>query len=249
VALIALSEALGEHDVATHYRERAAEFKARFDADWWFEAEGLYADSMHSDNSLQFDGHWTVALPLQLGLATSDKAEGMFERLATGGWINEWGLVHTRGHEDRVWTLPTGLRAVAAFEHGHGELGLWLLKRIAVTTETGTLGTFKELIPEGLCFIQLWSAGLYLQGIVEGVFGLQPLAHRHELTIAPNLPAGWGSASMRGLLIGDHNLSLRISPDAVQIEHLDGSQLLTVRFANQETAVAVGQTVELRQEA
>lgn len=246
VALAALCEALNESEQAAIYHERAAHFKEHFTNDWWYEPEGLYADSMHSDNSLQFDGHWTVGLPLQLGLANGERAATMFDRITNGGWINEWGMVHTRNVEDRVWTLPTGLLALAAFQHERGDLGLWLLKRIALTTETGTLGAFKELIPEGLCFIQLWSAGLYLQGVVEGVLGLQPLAHRHELTVAPNMPADWNEVRVRGLLMGDHNLSLLIGRDRLQIEHLDGSQPLTVRFADQETSVAVGQTVELQ---
>ena len=39
-------------------------------------------------------------------------------RRAEGGWLNEWGMVHTREREERVWTLPTGLLALAAFQHG-----------------------------------------------------------------------------------------------------------------------------------
>jgi len=243
-AMAELSAALGK-DRAEHYLQRAAQLKERFNREWWYEDEQLFADSRQLDGSLRFDGHWTVVVPLQLGLSDRERSELMLKRIMEGGWVNEWGLVHTREVEPLVWTLPTGLLALAALQLGENDLGLKLLKSIAITTETGTLGTFKELIPEGLCFIQLWSAGLFLQGVVEGVLGIQPQAHKHALSVEPHLPADWDEVRIRGLLVGQHMLSLRIGANRLEIEHLDGPQPITVSFAGREAIVTVGQTVEL----
>jgi hypothetical protein len=145
-------------------------------------------------------------------------------------WINQWGLVHTREREELVWTLPTGLLALTAFRYGQPSLAVHLLENIATTASYGTLGAFKELIPIGLCFVQLWSAGLYLQGIFEGLVGLRPLAHQHQLAICPRLPASWPWARLSELMVGEHTLSLRITPSSLEVLHTAGPTNLELLY-------------------
>ena len=228
-ALGAMAEALALPHEAAQYMARAAELRQHFEQDWWIAAEGMYADSLHTDLRPQLDGHWTVVLPLQLGLAADARARQSLDRIERE-WLNEWGLVHTRTAEERVWTLPTGLLALTAFRYGRPELGLRLLLNIAETTRHGMLGVFKELIPIGLCFVQLWSAGLYLQGMIEGLLGLQPLAHRHRLVIEPQLPAGWPSVQLSELAVGVHTLTLRIAHDGIELQHQAGPAPLDLRY-------------------
>lgn len=244
VALHSMALALERPADAREFAEQAARLADRFERDWWLVDEGMYADSLHLDGRPQFDGHWTVAIPLQTGLARADRARRSLARIETE-WVNEWGLVHTRGAEPRVWTLPTGLLALAAFRYERPELGLHLLRNIGVTAQHGTLGALKELIPIGLCFIQLWSAGLYMQALAEGLFGVSPLAHRHEVSVAPRLPPGWPAASLRGLQVGAHRLDLRVTPEALELWHAEGPQPLTVRYAGQAASVAPGERVVL----
>lgn len=234
-ALSRMSAALHRSDEADGYATRAETLWAHFEHDWWLESEGLYADSLHTDLRPQFDGHWTAILPVQLGLASPERARQVLDRLERE-WINQWGLVHTWGQDERVWTLPTGLLALAAFDDGRTELGLRLLRNIAVTAEHGTLGTLKELIPLGLCFIQLWSAGLYVQGIVEGLLGVRPLAHEHSVTIRPCLPADWPFARLRRLPVGQHLLDLRVAQDGIEVTHTSGSQPIAVRYRLPDSA-------------
>jgi hypothetical protein len=139
-------------------------------------------------------------------------------------------LVHTRGKEERVWTLPTGLLALAAARHGRADYALRMLQNIAGTTRTGMLGAFKELIPQGLCFVQLWSAGLYVQGILEGLLGLEPHAHAHRLNISPTLPSTWPSVTLRDLRVGAHRLNLEIGAATVTAEHVGGPQEILIGF-------------------
>jgi Bacterial alpha-L-rhamnosidase 6 hairpin glycosidase domain len=228
-ALHAMAEALDLPDDARHYGMRLNELARRFEHDWWIEAEGVYADSRHSDGQPQLDGHWTVVLPLQLGLASEERARRAIERIERD-WVNQWGLVHTRLREDQVWTLPTGLLALTAFRYGQPSLGVRLLENIAMTASYGTLGAFKELIPIGLCFVQLWSAGLYLQGIIEGLLGLQPLAHRSQLAISPGLPASWPWVRLSGLAVGEHTLTLHIMPASLDVLHSAGPASLDLRY-------------------
>jgi hypothetical protein len=228
-ALADLAECLGEPHAAT-YRERAAAAHAAFERDWWLPDAGLYADSLHSDGTPQCDGHWTAVLPVQLGLAAPERAARVLERISAE-FVNEWGLVHTRTTEERVWTLPTGLLALAAFANGQPAMGMRLARNIACTAEHGTLGTFKELIPQGLCYVQLWSAALYMQIIFEGLLGLQPNAPAHELRIAPALSADQLPLQLHNLRVGAHSLSLTYSAAGIRIDHHHGPQALTIVYA------------------
>jgi len=243
-ALREMALALGRIDEAEQFAGHAERLAARFERDWWLAAEDLYADSLHLDGRPQLDGHWTVVIPLQTGLASEERARRSLARIEAE-WVNEWGLVHTRGVDDRVWTLPTGLLALAAFRYGRPELGVRLLRNIGETARRGGLGMLKELIPAGLCFVQLWSAGLYMQGIVEGLLGVSPLAHRHEVTVAPQLPDGWNEVHLRGLPVGEHRLDLRARPDSLEVRHVAGSVPLTVRYAGQQIALEPFEQVTL----
>ena len=234
--LFAALQALHEMAAALHLDADAEQFAAsaaylqeRFEEDWWLEGEGLYADSLHTDLRPQFDGHWTIVLPVQLGMAAPERAARVMARIRQE-WCNEWGLVHTRGADERVWTLPTGLLALAACRENDPDWALRLLKNIAVTTTHGTLGTFKELIPRGLCFIQLWSAALYVQGIVEGLLGVSPRAHEAAVAVRPCLPPGWKQARLRGLRIGRHELDLRITADGLAVAQTSGPRPIDVTY-------------------
>ena len=224
-----MAQVLSFPEHVAEYTARLTAIEERFDHDWWCESEGMYADSLEVDLTQRLDGHWTVIVPIQLGLGTPEHRARSFERIQRE-WINELGLVHTRVTDERVWTLPTGLAALAAFRCGNPELGVRLLQNIAVTASYGMLGAFKELIPIGLCFVQLWSAGLYVQGLLEGALGLEPLAHRHQLSIRPCLPANWPSVTLRKLVIGTHTLSLQVGHDSLTVTHADGDEPMLIRF-------------------
>ena len=220
---------LGRPGDAVRFAGYAGELAARFESDWWIEQEGMYADSLHLDGQPRFDGHWTVLLPALTGIAAPERAQRALDRIVRE-WVNEWGMVHTRGADTRVWTLPTGLLALTVFRHGDADTGIRLLRAIGATARYGTAGTLKELIPQGLCFIQLWSAALFVQGITEGVFGLSSQAQRRELVIEPRLPSGWREATLHGLRVGNHTLELHVTPEYAEIRLLKGDTPLLARY-------------------
>jgi Bacterial alpha-L-rhamnosidase 6 hairpin glycosidase domain len=228
-ALRDMAAALGESGDARRYAWRLDELGRRFEEDWWLDDQEMYADSLHTDGTPQLDGHWTVVLPLQLGMAGDERARRVLARIKHE-WVNEWGLVHTRAREERVWTLPTGLLALTAFQYDQPDLGLKLLHNIAETASHGTLGAFKELIPIGLCFVQLWSAALYVQGLLEGLLGLSPLAHVDRLAIAPRLPAAWPGVALHNLVLGEHLVDLELTHSGCAITHRRGVSPLDLRY-------------------
>lgn len=222
---------------ADSYHQMADDWLQRFEDDWWMPEHGMYADSLHSDYRPQLDGHWTQIVPVQLGIARSDRAEQVLDTIEHS-MTNRWGLVHTRDKDERVWTLPTGLLALAAARNGRADYALRMLDSIAYTTRTGMLGAFKELIPEGLCFVQLWSAGLYLQGMLEGIFGLDAHAYADRLHIRPALPSHWPSARLTGLQVGSHRLNIEITPTSLTAEHTAGAKNFEIVYQPAGTTVA-----------
>lgn len=237
VALTAMARTLGDADAATQWQHYADALAARFEAAWWLEHESLYADSMHRDGTVQLDGHWTVIVPAQTGIATPHRQRAVYERVAHD-FVNQWGLVHTRTSEELVWTLPTGLLALTAFAQGDVPRGVQWLKSIGETTRHGTLGLMKELIPQGICFLQLWSTGLFVQGVVAGLFGIVPDAHAGHVTITPRLPADWPEMALTGVWMGRFLVDITIAQHAVTVRHTSLGDPLTVTIVHPRVAAA-----------
>jgi len=204
-----MAKTLGREEEAKVYQNLAEKVKQRFNNDWWMKDKGIFADSLGWDNSQKFDGHWIVAVPTEVGIADREKGLEALARISQG-WINEWGMVHTKGTERTVWTLPTGVLAQAEFNYGNVEMGTRLLGDIAETIDHGMLGAFSELIPQGGDFMQLWSSAMFLKGITEGIFGLKPLASEHELSLSPELPSSWQNATLTNVKIGQSTVDISV---------------------------------------
>ena len=244
VALANMAEVLDDAEIAHLARTRAEAIVKRFDADWWDEAGGMYAMSLTSENQPYPVPHWAVIVPLEVGLATDEHAARTFETLRSD-YLNQWGLKHTVGDDERVWTLPTALLSKAAYRYGEPDMGLQMLRHVAETLDTGSIGLFHELIPEGACIVQLWSAASLLRGVVEDLFGVVVDAGAHSLTVAPRLPARWENAALENLRFGNHRVSLRVEQGRVLVYHEEGPVALSINGkwveSGQKTVIDFGE--------
>ena len=230
-ALIDWAQALGMAAESAYWSDCRLRLAARFEHGWWISDSGLYADSLQRDGTPQLDYHWTAIVPVQTGVALRERQQIVYAQVKEK-LTNEWGLVHTGGIEQSVWTLPTGLLALAAFGQGDEAYAITLLKNIGVTARHGSIGLMKELIPEGLCFVQLWSAALYCQSIVEGLLGFRPDMPTRTISLTPNLEPGAGAFRMEGLVCGDHTLDVRVHQTHIHVVHRTGSGPLHWRVAD-----------------
>lgn len=229
-----MAEALGKKEDHLRYLEIAQALREAINQDFWIEEQSLFADSLGEDHEHHLDGHWTVAVPMETDIADRDKGARALAKIEEG-WLNRWGMVHTKDREELVWTLPTGVLAMAEFAYGNGAIGWRLINNIAETMNFGMLGAFKELIPEGLCFIQLWSPALYLQGIAEGVFGVDPRADLDYVELFPKIPAEWTFGNLEDLDVGDHKISILVeksdSEEKVIIRNRKSDRPLNIKFS------------------
>lgn len=248
-ALEQMAGAMGDIGMAAHARVRRDAMAASFDAAWWDPEEGTYSMSLNElDNSRRPVPHWAVIVPLEVGLASTEHAETTFTTLQAK-YMNQWGLKHTVGDDERVWTLPTATLSRAAYQYGQAELGFQMLRQLSVTLDHGSIGMYHELIPEGLSFLQLWSAATFLRGVVEDLMGVQVRADLHEVRLAPQLPAGWDVAELEKLSFGRHTITVRATPSSLVVTHLSGPAPLTVIYqapdgSQQSAVVEVGRSVQ-----
>ncbi len=234
--LALMAEELNDLETAELARQESSNLQASFTADWWLPERQLYANSLpKSSNTPPNDGHWTVAVPLEVGIAPPEQARLSLERIKSD-YLNEWGLVHTLGNDDRVWTLPTAVLSHGAYNYGDAELGFAMLRNLAKTLDHGGIGLFHELIPDGLSFIQLWSGATFIRGIVEDLMGIDVRTDRHEMIIAPQLPQSWESAGLGQLRFGEHTVSVMATHSDIIVTHDAGQFPLSVTYRDQEGA-------------
>ncbi len=230
VDLAQMAEVLGDADTADRAQSVADTLQASFDADWWLPEEEVYANSLlRYQDKPRHDGHWTVAVPLEVGIAPAEHARLSLARIQRD-YLNEWGLVHTRGDDERVWTLPTATLSRGAYRYGDPEMGLEMLEHLAQTLDHGSIGMFHELIPEGFSFLQSWSGATLVRGVVEDLMGITVRADLHALTIAPQLAATWDFAELENLRFGEHSITVRATHTGVTVTHTSGPLPLSITY-------------------
>ncbi|MFQ6102525.1 MAG: glycosyl hydrolase family 65 protein, partial [Anaerolineae bacterium] len=228
--LAQMAEILDDADTASRARSAADALQASFDADWWLPEEEVYADSLlRYKNKPRHDGHWTVAVPLEVGIAPAEHGRISLTRIKSD-YLNEWGLMHTQGDDQRVWTLPTATLSRGAYRYGDAEMGLEMLQHLAQTLDHSSIGTFHELIPEGFSFLQLWSGATFVRGVVEDLMGITVRADLHAVTIAPQLPAAWDFAELENLRFGEHTITVRATHTGITITHTSGPAPLSITY-------------------
>ena len=225
-----MATVLGDVGTAARAREAADGLQATFDGDWWLPEQQLYADSVQGDaNTPLYTGQWSTVVPLEVGIAPVDHARAELDRLQREH-LNDWGLVHTLGSDERVWTLPSAALSRGAYRYGDPELGLAMLQHLAQTLDHGSIGMFHELIPEGLSFLQLWSGATLVRGVVEDLMGIQVRADLHAVTIAPQLAAAWDSAELEDLRFGGHTITVRAMHTGITVTHTGGPGPLAITY-------------------
>ena len=146
---------------------------------------------------------------------------------------NDYGLYFDN---DRQFNMPitTGCAAIAEFNYGRLEAGMRFLRMIARTVGYTMPGAAPEYIdangdPEQAdprwCYLQLWTAALYVEALVLGVLRLEPDAARGKVTMTPRLSKDWPCAEFRNITIGESRISVRVGEEGAAVTHVDGPKL------------------------
>jgi len=210
--LSVMAQALGEQRDSLRYSHYAAQFRTRFNHDWWDSEAQMWADSLDNEGHRRLDGYWSVVFPMESGVADPDKAYIALHRIQER-WVNQWGGVHTNRPDitdQGSGVVTSNVFALTAFRYGLSEFG-WRMLRLAALAprERGELGAFAETVPlGGSDLMQLWSSGPYLAAVIEGLAGIHPDAGSNAVEILAQMPNGVDGFKLGKVVVGAHVLDL-----------------------------------------
>jgi glycogen debranching enzyme len=236
-ALSNLARLVGKDDVA---KQATAEFetkKGTLDQAYWSADSGMYAFALRQNNDRVNEASVLATVPMWFGLPSGENADAMITHLADADQQTDWGMriissnskVYDGSgyHFGAVWPLFTGWASVGEYRY-HREFSAYAnLRANALLATDGALGHFTEVLSGDYyqSFAtssphQIWSAAMVVSPILRGMFGLQTDAEKHQITLAPHVPADWTSFSMRNVRVGENevNFEYHKTVDSVVLE-------------------------------
>lgn len=171
------------------------------------------------------------AVPMWWRALDRDRADAALDHLGSSALATDWGqrILSNRSqlydplsyHYGSVWPLFTGWASMAAYRYGRPHVGYQALSANALLTESGALGYVTELLsgdvnaPFGRSsHHQIWSEAMVVAPLLRGLFGIEPLDGGTRLRIAPQLPADWNQASVRGVEAGGQRFDVDVARSA-----------------------------------
>jgi len=214
-----IASEFGDDDLAEACMVRYNELKSLIIERYWDEANGFLYDTIQPDGTLKKDMTVNAVIPVFFDIIEPDKAESILKWMESGEFTTSWG-VRTRARSDPeydgksyqkggVWPFVTGWVAYSEFSHGNFKEGF--LKTYQMTEMQRSS---KLYFKEG-CFIQAWSATIYLHTVVRGLLGIAPHAPE-SVTICPYLTSDW-DISVKRLAVGESLLSFEMKLDGADV--------------------------------
>jgi len=219
-ALSNLARVLGKDDVAKQAEGEFDAKKAVLDQAYWSPDSGIYAFALKQDNQRANEASVLATVPMWFGLPNPAHADAMITKLGDADQLADWGMriissnskVYDGSgyHFGAVWPLFTGWASVGEYRYHRAMPAYFNLRANALLATDGALGHFSEVLSGDYnqSFAtssphQIWSSAMVISPILRGMFGLQIDAEKHEIVLAPHVPADWTSFSVRNVRVGD----------------------------------------------
>ena len=192
--------------MSTEAAAKAAEIKAKLAS--YRGTDGIYGFSRNPDGS--YDSTTTIfpSVAWWSGHLKLPNADPTFDAWSGHHISTDWGVRSVSSdssifdqisyHRGSVWPLYTGWVALADYRTGRSLQGYANLLATAQLTWRRIWGPSPKSCQESFfkpldrsSTHQLWFSAMLLTPTVRGLFGLEADAIRHNLLIAPQLPADW----------------------------------------------------------
>jgi len=218
-ALSNLARLLGKDDIA---KPAASEFdkkKTTLDQAYWSPDSNIYAFARKQDNQRVDEASVLGTVPMWFGLPDPTHADAMITKLSDADQLTDWGMriissnsrVYDGSgyHFGAVWPLFTGWASVGEYRYHRALPAYFNLRANALLATDGALGHFTEVLSGDYnqSFAtssphQIWSSAMVISPILRGMLGLQVNTEKHEITLAPHVPADWTSFSIKNVHVG-----------------------------------------------
>ncbi len=130
-------------------------------------------------------------------------------------------------HYGSVWPLFTGWASVGEYRYHRTFPAYSNLRSNALLGLDGALGHFTEVLSGDYyqSFAtssphQIWSSAMVVSPILRGMFGLQTDAEKHEITLAPHVPADWTTFAIHNVHVADVSVDFQYhkTEDSITLE-------------------------------
>jgi glycogen debranching enzyme len=230
-ALSNLARLIGKHDVSKQLGEEFAHKKPALEQAFWSPEIKSYAFALKQDNQRYDEATVLTTVPMWFGLAEPNHAEQTITTLAGEDHQTDWGMriISNRStvydgsgyHYGSVWPLFTGWASVGEYRY-HREFPAYTnLRSNALLGLDGSLGHFTEVLSGDYyqSFAtssphQIWSAAMVISPMLRGMFGLQADVEKHEISLAPHVPADWTSFAIHHVRLADTIADFKYSKTA-----------------------------------
>jgi glycogen debranching enzyme len=218
-----------EHDVAAHYRQKAADLKAAFNRDFWLEDEGYVALALDGEKRPVDALASNMGHCLTTGILDEDKAARVADLLLSPELFSGWG-VRTLAtsmaaynpvsyHNGSIWPHDNALIVAGLVRYGFTSHAHRIIEALLEVSELSG-GRLPELfagvdrselsVPAPYptsCVPQAWAAAsplLFLRSLLR----LDPWMVRRKLWVAPELPASINRLTVSRIPLGDRLVSV-----------------------------------------
>jgi len=273
-AMSDLSALLGDAKSSVAAKARAETLHATIEHEYFRPSADAYA---FSQNNGTLDTTATIypAIAWWNGGQALDHPQASLRRWASHDFATDWGARDIAAsdpmyssmsyHQGSVWPLFTGWAAIAQYRSGNALAGYQSLMQNADLTTAQDIGAVTELLSGDLfepfgrsTSHQLWSSAMVVTPLLRGLFGIDVDALKHEVAVAPHLPADWDTAEVLHLHVGDAvadlsfhresgTLLVTLHPESGAILRLAGAtgDGLTLRLPLPPVEVAIGHGLPL----
>jgi hypothetical protein len=205
-----IEQELGNAAGESRYADARARFVAAINERLWDENLGAYGNLVVAGQIDERTASAANALALLGGVADAPRAARVLATLQKRNWRPSGTLTITplmtyhpdNDQNEKIWPWWVAYEALARFQNGDADGGLYLLNTCAATIRNPKYpGMMDETMDRngrtegGRAFAT--AAGSLLTSIYQGLFGIEILAGgMREVKVMPNLPAAWQNASL-----------------------------------------------------
>ncbi len=254
--------ATGDHAHGNGLLEEAAALKSRFNAAFWMPEERFFAIALDADGNQVRTIASDPGACLAYGIADSDKASAVAERLLAPDMFSGWGIrtlssLHPAYnpfayHLGTIWPAQNAVAAAGLRRYGFDAEMFRVAEGLFGASQIFDLDRLPEVfgghprdarhphpgLYPGACSPQAWSAGAVIL-LVNTMLGLLPLAPLRTLVIDPALPDWLPGILVRNIQVAQARVSIRVwrtDGGHTAVEVLDSGGIRVIRPPLQDLA-------------
>jgi glycogen debranching enzyme len=233
-ALADLARLIGKQDISKQLAAECDQQKSKLEQEFWSPEKQIYAFALKPDDQRADEASVLATVPMWFGLPEADHANAMITQLADADHATDWGMriISSQSklydgsgyHYGAVWPLFTGWASVGEYQYHRALPAYSNLRANALLALDGSLGHFTEVLSGDYYTTfstssphQIWSAAMVVSPILRGLFGLDVDAERHQIALAPHVPADWTTFAIRNIHVGNVSANLQFHKTADSI--------------------------------